>query len=388
MKNNFLMLMMSLAFAFGHAQAKIDFRDGSLADAFKEAKARKKSVFFMGYATWCPHCNKMKSEVFKDTAVINFYNRNFVCVWQDMEKPEAAKIKSAYHVNSYPALLYFNAGGDLIYSIFAELNAARFIEEGKKALTETEQLPFQKAQFEAEPSDAAKALAYISALRRSHFDTEAATQRYFSFYKPDNLATEQNWRIFANGERDITSNEFVYVLANRATFEKVSSAKRVDKKIVNIIQEWLQPSVDAVDTTGYGKRRAQVAGLHLRKADSLAYLADLKIFEAAKSWKRYGQAAMSAKEFSWGNVRDLRDIARNHMANIDDAKMLANAIACAERSEALAPNFETRVIIARLYLKTGDKANAKSWAGKALEMAKSSGFDTKQADAVLEELKS
>jgi hypothetical protein len=60
----------------------------------------------------------------------------------------------------------------------------------------------------------------------------------------------------------------------------------------------------------------------------------------------------------------------------------------AKRSQELSPNYETLIIIARLCLKAGDKAQAKEWADKAMALAKSSGFDTKQADAVLEELKS
>jgi thioredoxin-related protein len=387
MKKFFLLAL--LAVASVHAQPKIDFHEGKLADAFKQAKSEKKSVFFMGYATWCPHCNKMKSEVFRDTAVINFYNRNFVCVWQDMEKPEAAKIKSAYRIRSYPALLYFNANGDLAYSVFAQLTAKNFIDEGKKALTEKEQLPYQKAQFEADPSNTEKALAYISGLRRSHLDTEPVAQQYFSHYKVEDLMTEPNWRIIAYGERDITSKQFRYVLGNREGFEHVASPKRVEKKILNIVDEWLDDAIEAGDTTAYLQKRLPVEEMHLHKTDSLLYRADLALFSKTGNWDRYvSAAAFGVGRFSWQDARGLRDIARNHMLHITKPAMLDNAILWAKRSQELSPNYETLIIIARLCLKAGDKAQAKEWADKAMALAKSSGFDTKQADAVLEELKS
>ena len=208
-------------------------------------------------------------------------------------------------------------------------------------------------------------------------------------YPVEQLATEANWRIIAYGERDVSSRQFQYVPSNRDLFEKVASPKRVEKKILNIVEEWLEPFAESGDTTAYFSKRAPVELMHFHKTDSLLYKADMKVFETAKAWKRYGEAAgFGAPRFSWNNARELREIARNHMMYVDPPQMAVNAIAMAKRADELEPGYENKIIIARLYLKTGDKAQAKQWAEMARQIAVSSGFDTKQADAVLDQLKS
>ncbi|RZJ27991.1 MAG: DUF255 domain-containing protein, partial [Flavobacterium sp.] len=253
MMKKFLLLLLA-SFAV-HAQEKINFREGKLSDILKIAKAENKPLLYMGYATWCEHCKKMKSEVITDKAVADYFNTNFVCMWQDMESGEGVDIRKKYSVRAFPTFLFFNPAGDLLYSVSGELTAAEFIGEGQNAFNEKKQFPYLKAQFDADPKNPDKCLAYVSALRRSNFDTEPIVKNYFSGMPDEQLVTENNWRIIANGVRDINSREFQYVLKNQAAFAGVSSAKRVDKKIVNMVQEWLTPFVDRLDTVGYMEKR-------------------------------------------------------------------------------------------------------------------------------------
>ena len=69
-------------------QKKLDFDESGYQSVLARSKKEKKPIFYMMYATWCAHCNKMKSEVFTDTLVINFMNKNFICASQDVEKGE------------------------------------------------------------------------------------------------------------------------------------------------------------------------------------------------------------------------------------------------------------------------------------------------------------
>ncbi len=388
MKRNIVFLLALFCFA-AHAQPKVNFREGKLADHLKEAKAQHKPLFFMGYATWCPHCNKMKKEVFTDTVVADFFNRNFVCAWQDMELGEGPALRKELHIKSYPAFVFFSPEGEFLYSSSAEYTADQIIQEAKNALDEKKQFPYLKSEFEKDVTNAEKCLSYVSALRRSNMDTEPAAKKYLSTQTDPQLVSAVNWRIIANGIRDINSREFQYVLKNQDQFATVSSKKRVEKKIINMVQEWLNPYVEVSDTVNYFKKRGAAAMIGLRKTDSLVYNYDLKILENTKNWKSYRKAtAVGVKRFSWDNAQQLKEIAMVYMNDLSGKQELADAIEWSKRSLELKESYDTLIVIARLYLKAGDTKNAREWGEKARAMAVNYKWNTDKADEILQQIKS
>lgn len=371
-----------------NAQDKINFRDGKLADLLKIAKTENKPVMYMGYANWCEHCKKMKAEVITNKAVADFYNANFVNGWEDMETESGTLIRRQYNVKAFPTFLFIAPNGDLLYSVSGELTAEVFIQEGKNALDEKKQFPYLRAQFEADPKNPDKTLAYVSALRRSNFDTDGISRQYFSNVPEDQMVSATNWKILANGIRDIDSREFQYVLKNQAAFAGVSSAKRVERKIVNMVQEWLTPFVDKQDTIGYLKKRTSAIAIAMPKTDSVVFSYDLRLFENVKGWKTYRKITKAnVEKIAWKNPTQLKEIAMVYMNNIDDPKALDDAILWAERALEIKDEYATQIVVARLYLKKGDKKNAKDWAEKARNVALGYKWDTKQADMVLEQIK-
>lgn len=381
-------LALFFAVIAANAQEKINFRDGTLADMLQIAKIQNKPLLYMGYANWCEHCKKMKSEVITDKSVADFFNRNFVCTWHDMESGEGVQIGKKYNVRAFPAFLFLSADGELLYSTTGELTAEQFIKEGQNALDGKKQFPYLKAQFDADPKNPEKCLAYVSALRRSNLGTDKIAKTYFAGMPGQELVSATNWRIIANGIRDIDSREFQYVLANQAAFAGVSSAKRVERKIVNMVQEWLTPYVDRLDTVGYLKKRPSAAAIAMRLTDSIIFSYDLKIFEDTKGWKSYRQISKAdVQKLGWENPAQLKEIAMNYMNNIAGDEATDDAISWAKRSLELKDAYDVRIIIARLYLKKGDKKSAADWAEKARQMAIGYKWDTKYADDVLRQIK-
>ena len=81
MKLTFKLFLIVFSTTFLHktfAQNTITFDESKYETILQKSKAEKKPIFYMIYATWCPHCNKMKKEVFTDKKVIDFLNSNFV----------------------------------------------------------------------------------------------------------------------------------------------------------------------------------------------------------------------------------------------------------------------------------------------------------------------
>ena len=385
MKKIYFLLLLTIA-AYG--QPKINFHDAKLSEVLKIAQAQNKPIMYMGYADWCSHCNKMKNEVFTEASVIDFFNDNFVCAWQDMEAGDGLAVRKKYNVKAFPVFLFLDQKGELLYSAHGEFSAQNFIKEAKNALDEKMQFPYLKARFEADPTNAENCLAYVSALRKSNLDTEAAAKKYLSALPDQQLISSVNWKIIANGIRDIDSREFQYVLKKQPEFAAVSSARRVERKIINMVQEWLSPSVAASDTVTYKKQRVSAAKIAIPQTDSLIYHYDLRIYENTKDWENYRKAAAAgAVRFSWYDAAGLREMAKVYMNNIREAKALDDAIGWAQRSLELKDTYETYIVISRLYFYKNDKKPARQWAEKAKTVAQSYNFDTKQADEILEQLK-
>ncbi len=89
----------------------IEFFQGTWDEALAKANKENKMVFLDAYATWCGPCKKMKRNVFTDTAVAAFFNKNFVNVAADMEKGEGVMLADKFGVDSYPTLLFTNGDG-------------------------------------------------------------------------------------------------------------------------------------------------------------------------------------------------------------------------------------------------------------------------------------
>lgn len=377
----FVLLLSAVAVV---AQPKIDFREGQLADLLKIAQTENKPVMFMGYADWCEHCKMMKTEVFTDATVAEFYNKHFVCGWQDMESAAGMAIRKKYNVRAFPVFLFFDKNGELLYVANGEIKASNFIKEGENALNPKMQLPYLKAQFEADVTHADHCLAYLGALRKANLDTDKTAQQYLSRLTEDQLITNMNWKIIANGVRDINSREFQFVLKNQPEFAAVSSVKRVDRKILNMVQEWLAPAVESGDTVTYFKKRPPVEKIGMRQTDSLLFNFDLKIMEIVRDWDGYSRyAAAGVAKNAWNNAAKLKEIAKVYMNEIRDAEALRQAVGWAKRSLELNNAYDVHIIIARLYFYSGDKNMAKEWAEKAKTMAQNLKFDTKQADEIL-----
>ncbi len=89
----------------------IEFFRGTWDEALAKANKENKMVFLDAYASWCGPCKKMKRNVFTDTAVAAFFNKNFVNVAADMEKGEGVTIADKFGIDSYPTLIFTNGDG-------------------------------------------------------------------------------------------------------------------------------------------------------------------------------------------------------------------------------------------------------------------------------------
>src|SRR6476620_8838675 len=175
-----------LVFALIHgallqAQNETHFDQSGYQSVLQRSKKEHKPVFYLVYADWCPHCTKMKAEVFKDSMVANFMNKNFVCASQDLEKGEGEFFKKKYGIRAFPTFLFLNESGALLYNFNGEYQSTAFLTEVKNVLDPEKQLPYLEKQFYADPSNGNKCLAFLTTLKKGAERTmlNPHAQKYF-----------------------------------------------------------------------------------------------------------------------------------------------------------------------------------------------------------------
>lgn len=371
------------------AQGKINFDESGYDNVLMRAKKEQKPIFYMLYATWCAHCNKMKSEVFTDTLVSNYMNKKFICAAQDAEKGEGAVFKRKFGIRYYPTFLFLDENGKELYHISGEFTVENFLAEVKKAEVPENQLPYLEQQFQADISNGDKCLAYLIALNKGRDRTllSPIAHRYLATQSEAQLVSATNWKIIANAVTDPKSREFQYVLQHQKEFEAVASPKRVQRKIENIVTELLMPAVESKDTLTYAKKRIIALEIKTSKNDSLVNSFDMQIAAHTKNWKKYQKITTeNLEKYYLKDVRTLKEVATNYLKNINDPKGLNTAIRWAKMASAILENYDNQMLLARLNQKIKNYKEARLYAESARSKNASVGFSTKEADELLAEL--
>ncbi len=373
------------------AQNKLDFDESGYKSVKERSIKEHKPIFYMLYATWCAHCNKMKSEVFTDTLVINYMKKNFICAWQDVEKGEGDYFRKKFGVRFYPTFLFLNEEGKELYNVSGEFNSQMFIAEAKNALTKEKQLTFLEQQFLTDVSSSDKCLAYLMALNKGRDRSwlSPIANQYLVTQKDSLLISANNWKIIANGVSDIKSREFQYVLNHQKEFEAVASPKRVQRKIENIVIELLTPAIENKDTITYAKNRLIAKTIQTHKNDSLVCTFDLQMAERIKNWNNYKDISNeNVDTFFYKDAKALKEIASNFVKNITDTVSLNNAIRWGKQLIVLNETYDNQLLLARLYQKNKKTKDAIQYATAAKTKNGDLGFNTKEADDLLVELNS
>ncbi|HWJ26712.1 MAG TPA: thioredoxin family protein [Flavisolibacter sp.] len=380
---NYFILVVLTQQALG--QSNINFFKGSFNEALKEAKANYKPLLFMGYASWCPHCNKMKENVFTNPSVADFFNQHFICVAQDMEKDEGILLRKSLEVNSFPTFIILDGDGNTLYRMVGEFDTSRFIIQGKSALDVKQQLPYLKKQYEADISNANTCYDYLTALQRGRLNCQEVVSKYFSTQSDDQLLSIMNLRIISMGLSDLSSREFKFLLHHINEFSSIMSRQNLENKIANITYQALFPLAKRGDTTSYFRQRNIVASTNIFKIDSVLFLTDISMYEKLFNWNEYKAITLQfTDKYVHNNFGKLRDIANKYLQNIGETNALKSAVDWAKESMTIHEDYKTAIICAKLYEKLNDIQDALTMAKKARDIGLQTGLqNTSDADRIL-----
>lgn len=373
-----------------YGQQKTLFSNNNYDEALVLSKTENKPIFIAFTASWCPHCNTMKKDVFSDVEVMEYYSKNFICISVDGESDHGKKLKSKFsnqfRVTSYPTFVFLNSNESLLYCTTGEYKKSAFIKEGQDALIAENQLPNLKNAFWADATNPDKCLKYVSVLRKAGVNPTPIAQKYWSSLNDVQKQTEQNWKIFAYGIQNFDTDEFRYVIQNKETYSKIVSPKRVERKVIYTISETLKPYIDNLDTVNYSKKRVLAASFKIRKVDSLLYRLDMDLAIRTNNWSKYQKiTAENVEQFSWNDAALLYDICDTYYNYITDKKGLALAINWGKHVIDFGESVDKYVLLTKLSLKLKEYSLAKDFAQKGKAFANVLQLNSDALNPLLEE---
>ncbi|MES2574746.1 MAG: thioredoxin family protein [Bacteroidota bacterium] len=380
----FLYLFCLLIFTqIGIAQNDFKFDESDYQTILQKAKTEKKPILLMLYATWCPHCEKMKAEVLKDPSVIDLLSKNYICAAQDSDSPEGKILKAKFKTTSLPTFIILDSDENEWYRLKGEYKTASFIAEIKNALNPKQQLPYLEKNFLTDPANTQKWLSYMNVLKkgRERMYLAEKAKLYFDTQTDEQLISANNWLVISNCVTDISSREFQLVLKHKKEFEALSSPERVERKTTSIVTESLKPYTENLDTISYYKQRKLAKTIPSQKVDSLVFKYDLLLTERTNNWNEYKKVTIeSTEKLAWNDAGLLKAISNNYLKNITDKPALKQAIKWTNRSLELNNSYDGNVILSYLYLKVDDKKSAIAAAKKARIIGTEMKFNPKVVD--------
>lgn len=365
----------------------------SFKDLLALAKKENRLLFLDAYTTWCGPCKMMAKNVFPQEKVGEFYNANFINSKIDMEKGEGIDLAKKYNVRAYPTYLFINGDGELIHRVTSYYDAPEFIEVGKDAIDPAKQMGALKTKFEAGNKDPEflKSFIKIFAFADPELATTAAA-KYFAGKKEEPLSQEDFSFLFSL-TKDSNSPLYGEFISRKDEMLKVMPEENYNKTLNTFQLNSLFNSAYDKKTKSFDEKKyvAEASKTKSEKEVSTLLLkSKIRVAALNKDKNEYQRLSMnyykdgSSPEFT---SEELNSISWNFFENATEKANLDHALLWAKQSVKLDAAYANTDTVANLYFKSGDKANAKIWATKAIELAKKEGEEYAETQALLDKVK-
>ncbi|MBC8045367.1 MAG: thioredoxin family protein [Fimbriimonadaceae bacterium] len=371
---------------FCFTQHAIEFKEITFQQSLELSAKENKPVLFMCYEDWCGHCEKMINEVFIDSTLAAFYNKNFICVKQDMTTGDGQALVKRFYITSFPTFVVLNKSGETIYQFIGEYKGADFIKMGETSLITENQIPYLKNQFENNLLDSTACYKYLQVLSKGRLPTQQVVNTYFEANKNNFEISSGNWKILSSGVSDINSIPFKFIIDHQKEFAEVVTQKKVDRKIYLSSAYNLQTAANANDTANYFLNRNVATTFNNSQVDSLIFVNDLAVYEKNKKWSNYISTALRGTEtYSWNDATPLRRIAENIYIHSDETTQIVKASLYAKRSVKLKQDYFNTILQAKILIKLGYKTDAKLFAEEAKALAEKNKTNTSEAELIIKQ---
>lgn len=366
----------------------IKFEDSNFSAILAKAKKENKLVFVDAYASWCGPCKLMVKNIFPLQTVGDFYNSHFINAKIDMEKGEGIGLAKKYNVKAFPTYLFINGDGEEVHRTLGYVEEKDFIQFAKDAEDPTKRLTALKQKFENGEKDPEflKNLAGLTIYNDSEFAGKVL-DRYF---QQKTVLDQEDIQMLLSGIQSTESPLYKTFQSRKSDIIKILPEDRyakVDKSIqLNTV---LKKSYNA-DTKSWNDSYFLTESQKFMPKDEAEKT--LKRAKANRALKNkdiptYEKLTLELyKDYSAASSEELNSLAWNFFENVSNKSSLEKAVSWAQESVKKDENYANTDTLANLYNKIGDKKNAKIWAEKSVQLAKSTGQDSTDTEKLLKSL--
>ena len=383
----FLIILSVLSFA----QEGIKFETSDFKTILAKAKKENKLIFLDAYTTWCGPCKLMAKNIFTLKSVGDHYNANFVNAKIDMEKGEGIDIAKKYDVKVFPTYLFIDGNGELVHRTVGYVPEKEFIQFAKDASDPSKRVAALKERFEKGEKDPEflKNLVNLTAFTETDYAGKVF-EKYITAKANTPLAADDMQMLFMTlkNSESPAYKIFKEKKADLLKFMPEKSYEATDKslKINTVIKKAYNEESKTYDENKFIEGTKDF----LTKDEAVKYLSKIKAGKALKDKDiaTYEKLTLETyKDYTNFNSNELNSIAWNFFENVTNKSSLETALKWAQESVKQSENSANTDTLANLYNKLNDKANAKIWAEKAIELAKKNGEDASETQKLLDSLK-
>lgn len=366
----------------------IKFEDTNFSSILAKAKKENKLIFVDAYASWCGPCKLMVKNVFPQKAVGDYYNSNFVNAKIDMEKGEGVDLAKKYNVKAFPTYLFIDGNGEVVHRTLGYVEEKDFIQFAKDAGDPAKRLGTLKQKFEAGEKDPEflKNLAGLTMYNDAEFSAKVM-ERYF------NGKTEldkEDVQMLLAGTQSTDSPLYKTFQAKKAEITKILPADRYEAFDKNIkLNTIIKKSYNAETKKWNDQYFMTEAQKFMTKDEAVKIQTKVKAGRALKDKDiaTYEKLTIDLyRDPSAVSSEELNSIAWNFFENVTNKESLQKAVTWAQESVKKQENSANTDTLANLYNKIGDKKNARIWAEKSVQLAKSTGEDASDTEKLLKSL--
>ena len=373
------------------AQEAIQFQELPFKDLISKAKKENKIVFIDAFTSWCGPCKMMEKNIFTKKSVGDYYNANFINARFDMEKGEGRDIAAKYGVRSYPTYLFLNGDGEVVSQNYGYMEESMFVAMAQNINSPNNKKGSLKERFEKGEKDPEFLINIMKLNSSSDFDfAKRASERYFenkekasAFTKDDvslllyflKSSEDKNYKIFAERKAEII--KFLPEETYREFDNQIKLGKIVEQSIDNqnkrINEDYFMKTAEPL----VGKQDAEVKLNQVK----------LSYYEQNANFPEYEKAALAYYKNSEAfEPNELLKAAWIFSEHITNPASLKKAAEWAEKSVMRGETSENTYILAKLYLLTGNKEQAQTYAEMSKNMASQAKKDSTLADTLLQQI--
>lgn len=113
--------------------SSINFKKDNLEEVTTLAKNENKPYFVDFYAQWCRACFEMDHKTFRDKKLTSYVNSNYLASKLHAQSFDGISLSQKYEIKAYPAILIFDARGNLKEKLIGYQTADRLLQRLKAA---------------------------------------------------------------------------------------------------------------------------------------------------------------------------------------------------------------------------------------------------------------